>query len=353
MEERLALHESVMNSHGYDLIKKIASGGFASVYLVNSRKYNQEFAVKVSDLSQKDGELNLNEVNALISLAHPNIINLYEHFRHNQYLYLVLEYCQRGSLEALMKERKPAIRQSLTLFHDVVSAVAACHKAGLAHRDIKPANVLIDSYGRAKLADFGLGVTGKHEELVTSNGCSIAFSPPEYFVHRAIEPFKGDVWSLGVLLYYMVEGALPWNATHATIQTQIQQGIQHIHLAIPFPVRKLIAQMTTLDPRQRITAQQVLEAPIFQCLNDKSRIPLSPTTEQIPKLDTTLTPKPRTIRPSQSRAAGMDMIKSFELFGPDMIKRRKSKAASGRLLTFNPLAVIPEEPTKPGSSRLP
>ena len=349
MTDELALHQQVMNEHGYDYVRKIASGGFASIHLVHSRRYNQDFAVKISDLTRKDGDLNLNEIDTLAKLAHPRIIKLYEYFRHQQFLYLVLEYCERGSLDDLMKNQKLPIRQALALFHDVVSAVAACHEAGIAHRDIKPANVLIDCYGHAKLADFGLGVTSKHDVRVESNGCSIAFSPPEYFKHRAIEPFKADVWSLGVLLYYMVEGTLPWNMGHGKIQQQIQEGIQHIHQTIPFSVRKLILRMAAVDPYNRITACEARDLPLLQQASDKSRLSLygGLSTGQ----EAGLAVVARRVRSSQNKV-GNELIKSFEMITLDTTAKRKAKAHSGRLMTFNPLAAIPEEPENAGSARV-
>lgn len=143
--------------------------------------------------------------------VHPNIILLYDHFVEGNELFLILEYCPSGSLKDHISPGRPL---SMNIFRSVctqiLSALCACHDKGIAHRDIKPANVLIDVHGRPKLADFGLGVFCAKGNCVNCDAVSLAFAPPEFFKEKSIDPFKADVWSLGLLFLMMATGRLPW-----------------------------------------------------------------------------------------------------------------------------------------------
>ena len=142
---------------------------------------------------------------------------------------------------------------------------------------------------------------------------------------------------------------LPWNMGHGKIQQQNQEGIQHIHQTIPFSVRKLILRMAAVDPYNRITACEARDLPLLQQASDKSRLSLygGLSTGQ----EAGLAVVARRVRSSQNKV-GNELIKSFEMITLDTVAKRKAKAHSGRLMTFNPLAAIPEEPEKPVSARV-
>lgn len=252
------LHSEALKEHGYEYIRPLGKGGCSAVFLVRSIQYDECFAVKVTDVSRCNYLLAMQEIEMLKRLLHPNIINPYNCFEANNCLYIVLEYCENGTLEDVIKSGSLTLNQALNYFQEVVSAVAACHKEGIAHRDIKASNVLIDAHGRAKLADFGIGVCACRDTRVRAVGCSIAFSPPEIFASPTIDPFHGDIWSLGVMLYYMIAGYLPWSVrSKAGLIAQIQSGIQFWDSRIPYGARKLIMQMTRIIPSDRIRAEHI------------------------------------------------------------------------------------------------
>ena len=358
MEEGRRLHEAVLNEHMYDYVKPLGKGGFSSVYLVWSRQYECNFAVKVSDLSAKHACVNTSEIDLLMTISHPHIIKLYAHFQENNFLYVVLEYCENGSLEDMIKSDRLTGRQCLAYFAEVASAVEACHQAGIAHRDIKPSNILVDSYGQAKLADFGLGITSKRDSLVGYTGCSIAFSPPELFTQKAIDPFKSDVWSLGIMLYYMMSRELPWSTgSRQGLIAQIKQGIQLWSLKIPYPVRKLIIQMTAMNPSDRPLPGQILAAQVVQdnenAMASQLLVPHQSISSDMVIRYSTGTSFPLVDGMQTERK---DTIKSFGAIGlTTLMKRRKSVIShmvKRDTRKYNPSQVLQPKQTFAGTKRV-
>ena len=269
------LHREALNEHGYEYIRPLGKGGYSSVFLARSVQYDEYFAVKVTDITHCNYQQAMQEIEMLKRLLHPNIINPYNCFQANNFLYVVLEYCENGTLDDLIKKGNLTLSQTLVYFQEIVSAVAACHKEGIAHRDIKASNVLIDAHGRVKLADFGIGVCASRDTRVRAVGFSIAFSPPEIFASPTIDPFYGDIWSLGVLFYYMMAGYLPWSVrSKAGLIAQIKSGIQYWDARIPYNARKLIMQMTRIKPNDRIRAEDIHISEFFDLGDTSNLVPV-------------------------------------------------------------------------------
>jgi serine/threonine protein kinase len=178
---------------------------------------------------------------------------------------LVLEYYSGGTLQELI-ERNGRIQQPKLYNYcfQIFSAVDYFHKLKIMHRDIKPSNVLLDDYDRIKLADFGLS------EHITSNiqanFCrSKRFCPPEIWdqaVHY--DPFFADVYSLGVLFYYISQGFLPFNSfSEGNFKISVLQGNEKMDHVDPL-FGAMIHKMMNIDPKERPTISQLLCSPIFQ-----------------------------------------------------------------------------------------
>ena len=144
--------QETLFSHGYTFIRELGAGGFSKVCLVHSQRYKEmEFAAKISFRNKGETARQTAEVKMLHQIDHPNIIRIYDYFYDEKYVYTILEYCPNGSLLDMI--RSNAIGRYDTMLQHmrgIASALALCHKQGIAHRDIKPANVLIDNYGRCK-----------------------------------------------------------------------------------------------------------------------------------------------------------------------------------------------------------
>ena len=257
----------MLEKHGYTLIRPIGRGGFASVFLVHSNKYNLDFAAKVTRFREGDSKFGEAEINSLRNLEHPNIIRLYDHFVEGHELYIILEYCRHGSIKDCFP---PGHTMPLPVFkrfsYQILKALAACHALGIAHRDLKPANILVDDHGRPKIADFGLGIMCEKGVSVHYDAGSLAFAPPEFFKMKTLDPFKADVWSLGVLLCWMAIGRLPWRARNpGDLVKEISTcDIGHVICHLPKDVQQIITLAMKTDPRIRPSVEHLMELPVFK-----------------------------------------------------------------------------------------
>ena len=252
-----------LSKFGYTLLEAIGKGGFASVFKAKSVKYNEDFVVKRVELTEKvklysdetDGE-----IRTLLELANPHIIKMYEHFIDDGALYIVLEYCENGSLQDMVKNGPIQIDTFWTIAEQILLALQACHSRNIAHRDIKPANILLDKYNRVRLADFGISShIGDRSEMSDDFQGSMPYMAPEVLTLQTHDPFKADIYSLGITFFYMMTGELPYpSGTKEELYKAIMIG--HVHFPMKFDpqVRMLISKMTDNVPANRPSAESVL-----------------------------------------------------------------------------------------------
>lgn len=256
----------VIGHRGYDLDKRIGQGAYANVYLAKSRKYEQNFVIKVSKCDHEVTANDAAEIRTLMHLGHPNVIRLFDYFMNGKNLFVVLEYCENGSLGDMIREKGPIKPPVLYKYcRDIVEALMHCHKMNVAHRDLKPDNILIDRYGRIKLADFGISAICDPDKQIKSFTGSRVYMSPEQLLSGACSPFKSDIFSLGVLFYVMACGKIPWTLdSYNSMITQVCQGIVDFNdVEIDSDFAFMISQMTRLEP-ERISLSDVLQYPCMQ-----------------------------------------------------------------------------------------
>lgn len=255
------LHEQLF-SHGYEVVKSIGKGGFASVFLVKSHKYGVEFAAKVmktDNASQSRLTMYKNEVELLKKLDHPNIIKIYEYFEIGTNFVIILEYCPGGTLHDEIEKRgflPPDKFFQIAI--PITNAIKFMHQNGIAHHDIKPKNILFDTYGRPKLVDFGIGVIVDDESGCDNFYCSRAYAPPEIHQKKVHNPFAADIWSLGVSFVCILSGSIPFNMeSNEQLRMQIVNGLFYIDSTIPSEIRKILIGMLRVNPNMRHTIEYV------------------------------------------------------------------------------------------------
>lgn len=249
--------------NGYKFLEKIGEGGFSQVYKVYHEKYQQIFCAKVMkyDQDEKNWTLFRSEMDSLVSLDHINIIRLYNFFKVDDRLYLILEYCPGGSLYDRVEKNGPLTGDELmNVTEQLVSGVQYIHQQRIAHRDIKPQNVLFDSHGRVRIADFGISKLGDGDKLCTFT-CSAAYAAPEILGRKPYSPFAADIWALGVTLYYISHGKLPWPTSSFVLMTEaIEQGLVDIDWRVIEPeYAMLIKEMLKVNPSARTIPSEFVE----------------------------------------------------------------------------------------------
>ena len=264
-----------INSHGYSIGEHLGSGGYGKCFVVYSQKYNRNFVCKVMHAAADDRNKRMSftrEVNSLSAIIHPNIVKIYDFFESSDDLFMILEYCEHGSLQDIINDNKTLPYSELRqLIYDVLSAIDFCHKNGIAHHDIKPSNILIDKYGRAKLCDFGLASLWDNSEQCREFAGSVAFMCPEIVQMKSYQPFKADTWAFGVTLYYLVTKRLPFNAgSISTIKKLICEGRrERMYFNMPNEIAKIIDQCLIVDEDTRPEISEI----ITQFQTDRSQLP--------------------------------------------------------------------------------
>lgn len=192
--------------------KIIGKGAFAKVYMGQSiANPDLKVAVKtINKLYMGDEDLKAigDEVEVLKALDHPNIVKYYETYDDPRFMFIVMEYCKGHTLGHQLKQMKSFTEEDTAfILQQLLSAIHHCHSSNVSHRDIKPDNIMLDSDYNVTLIDFGLS------KLTTKNRLKSVIGSPLYM---SPEVFKGkytnkcDIWSLGVLIYHMISGKLPF-----------------------------------------------------------------------------------------------------------------------------------------------
>ena len=263
--------ESTLLRQGYELMETVGAGAYATVYKVRSMKYNEIFCAKAMQVPEGDEAKSASrirsyeqEINSLRRLSHPNIIQIYDCFTSENCYYLVLEFCPNGSLSHLISEGKITGDRLIDMMRQLVSALAYCHELQVCHRDIKPENLLIDRYGRLKLADFGLAVTRAPSRSSEKCGSLPYMAPESLDVCANVDPYACDVWSMGITFFQMMTGILPWyGPDRTTLLAEVRGG------CVPYPIDldpdllHVLHRMLDSEPMRRVRMKELATWPIF------------------------------------------------------------------------------------------
>jgi len=193
----------------YKIVAPLGSGGFGTVYLAHDTWIDKKVAIKVPHRQNLDfGEL-LREPRLLASVSHPNIVAITTAEKQDNVFFIVMEYVPGETLENIITLRGALeITRALDFTCQICNAVDHAHRQGVIHRDLRPANVLVGDHDMLKVADFG---TSRFLEIA-AHGTTVIGSPPymapEQFHGKAV--FASDLYSLGVTMYQMLTGALPY-----------------------------------------------------------------------------------------------------------------------------------------------
>ncbi|XP_032921313.1 testis-specific serine/threonine-protein kinase 6 [Catharus ustulatus] len=260
--------ERVLSELGYKLGQTLGEGSFSKVKAATSNKHKGPLAVKVVDRQRASRAVVFKflprELSIVRRIQHPNIVRVFELIEVcNKKLYIVMEAMDTTLLQMLETVGKlPCTPNARDIFVQVVRAVRYLHDRNLVHRDLKCENVLLSADGRrAKISDFGFSKELQgYPDLSTTFCGTAAFASPEVLMGIPYDAKKYDIWSLGVMLYMMVVGNVPFDDTHVQSMPQLQKkGVVYPEglPPLPEPCQTLITQLLQYNPASRPGAGQV------------------------------------------------------------------------------------------------
>ncbi|XP_034112293.2 MAP/microtubule affinity-regulating kinase 3-like [Drosophila nasuta] len=258
--------QSYVNGNGngvYKIIRTLGKGNFAKVKLAIHMPTGREVAIKVIDKTELNATARqklYREVRIMKLLDHPNIVRLFQVIESERTLYLIMEYASRGELfDHLVKNGRIRERDARVLFRQLVSAIQYCHSKFVVHRDLKAENLLLDQHMNIKIADFGFGNTfNPNAQLETFCG-SPPYAAPELFMGRKYAGPEVDAWSLGVVLYTLVSGSLPFDGgTLKELREHVLRGKYRVPYYISMDCENLMRKFLVLNPGKRTTLNAVM-----------------------------------------------------------------------------------------------
>ncbi|KAL2085528.1 hypothetical protein ACEWY4_018848 [Coilia grayii] len=248
----------------YDIERTLGKGNFAVVKLARHRITKTEVAIKIIDKTQLDAtnlEKIYREVQIMKMLDHPHIIKLYQVMETKNMLYLVTEYAKNGEIfDYLANQGRLSEAEARRKFWQILTAVEYCHKRHIVHRDLKAENLLLDTHMNIKIADFGFGNFFRPGEPLATWCGSPPYAAPEVFEGQQYEGPQLDIWSMGVVLYVLVCGALPFDGPSLPVLRQrVLEGRFRIPYFMTEDCEHLIRRMLVLDPSKRLSVAQIKE----------------------------------------------------------------------------------------------
>ncbi|ANQ08114.1 Asparagine-rich protein [Plasmodium coatneyi] len=253
----------------YELHEQLGQGKFSTVYRGINKQTNSEFAIKVIDkrsVSIYEKELLRSEISILRLLRHPNVIYLKEIINTKETLYISMELVKGGELyDFLLTETRLSEIHANKIITQLIKTVAYLHRCGIIHRDIKPENILLTDKSRdaqIKLTDFGLSTLCAPNELLKEPCGTLAYVAPEVITLQGYN-HKVDAWSIGIILYLLLSGKLPFPISKNT-EMNVQKNYvltfkDHVWKSISSSAKDLISKLLELNVEKRISANEALE----------------------------------------------------------------------------------------------
>jgi len=281
----------------YQIIERLGRGGMAEVYKAYHPQLERYAAVKVLHGFLAEGQdfqaRFQREAKAIAALRHPNIVQIYDIDTYDENYFMVMEFIDGGTLkDRLLQASGPlAIREMAHIFREIASALDYAHRQGVLHRDIKPANVLLDQSGRVVLTDFGIArIVSETQFTVTGTlvGTPAYMSPEQGMGLNISTP--SDIYSLGIILYEMVTGKVPFDADTplAVIHKHINEPLpspRTIRDDIPQVLETVIVKALAKEPGERFQSAAELVQAAEAAFADFTKVTMAETQIETPKWD--------------------------------------------------------------------
>ncbi|XP_069363206.1 serine/threonine-protein kinase MARK2-like isoform X16 [Maniola hyperantus] len=247
----------------YKLLKTIGKGNFAKVKLAKHVPTGKEVAIKIIDKTQLNPsslQKLFREVRIMKMLDHPNIVKLFQVIETEKTLYLVMEYASGGEVfDYLVLHGRMKEKEARAKFRQIVSAVQYCHQKRIIHRDLKAENLLLDGEMNIKIADFGFSNEFTPGAKLDTFCGSPPYAAPELFQGKKYDGPEVDVWSLGVILYTLVSGSLPFDgSTLRELRERVLRGKYRIPFYMSTDCENLLKKFLVLNPAKRASLESIM-----------------------------------------------------------------------------------------------
>ncbi|XP_072906892.1 serine/threonine-protein kinase MARK1 isoform X14 [Hemitrygon akajei] len=248
----------------YRLLKTIGKGNFAKVKLARHVPTGREVAVKIIDKTQLNPtslQKLFREVRIMKILNHPNIVKLFEVIETEKTLYLIMEYASGGEVfDYLVAHGRMKEKEARAKFRQIVSSVEYCHQKCIVHRDLKAENLLLDADMNIKIADFGFSNEFTIGSKLDTFCGSPPYAAPELFQGKKYDGPEVDVWSLGVILYTLVSGSLPFDGQNLKeLRERVLRGKYRIPFYMSTDCENLLKKLLVLNPAKRGSLEQIMK----------------------------------------------------------------------------------------------
>lgn len=244
--------------HKYEINyqRRLGEGGYGTVYVGRYRPNNLPVAVKIMhkiNMHPHDVQLIQHECQILSQLDHPHIIKIYGGYEDDDAFYWMLSLMNGGSLDDYVQQHaQPSVAACTHLFRQLIAAVDYCHRHNIIHRDIKPENILLQDGLQIVLGDFGLAAYQAPGGLFTDYVGTASYQSPEIVLQRPYDGRAADIWAMGVTLYFMYFGKLPFNRPHLPFNILNLQP-EYTGDAMSNYIQRILQK----DPRDRPTIEEL------------------------------------------------------------------------------------------------
>ena len=263
----------------YELIEKLKDGGYSKIYKAKSNYSGDFVSIKAIEKmgfqeSVEDVLLMVRQTEVLKILKHRNLVNLYEMYESPKFFYLIMEYLPNGDLiEQIIKKKRFQEQEALVIFSQLVDALYYMHKNEICHRDIRAEKILFDKKNKPKLVGFSYSTFYTQGKKINDSYGSLCYACPEIIQNDYYNPELADVWSLGVVLYVMICGYLPFSEDDdADNKFLIINGKVDYPSQISNKAKDLLKHMLDIDPNKRYTFQKILRHPWFKPFSEATLI---------------------------------------------------------------------------------
>ncbi|MDD2625352.1 MAG: Stk1 family PASTA domain-containing Ser/Thr kinase [Bacilli bacterium] len=266
----------------YEVIRLLGEGGMANVYLGEDTILNRKVAIKVlrGDLANDEKFLRRFQREALSasSLSHPNIVEMYDVGEDEGNFYIVMEYIEGKNLKQLLRRRGTlTVNEVIDIMLQLTDGIAHAHDSYIIHRDLKPQNILMLDNGMVKITDFGIATALNNSQLTQTNSVmgSVHYLPPEQATGKEAS-IKSDIYSLGILMYELITGNLPFRGENA-VEIALKQMKEKIPSLIvekpnvPQSVENIVLRACAKNPKNRYNDAREMHEDLKTALNEENK----------------------------------------------------------------------------------